>query len=64
MYQSITALEAEAFEIEASGIFPSFSAFTFLKDFNETDEKVWDIFHKMLFYTREVRRKKEKNNTR
>lgn len=63
MYQSITALEAEAFEIEASGIFPSFSAFTFLKDFDEADEKVWDIFHKMLFYTREVR-KKEKNNTR
>lgn len=63
MYQSITALEAEAFEIEASGIFPSFSAFTFLKDFDEADEKVWDIFHKMLFFTREVR-KKEKNNTR
>ena len=59
MYSSFSLTEAEAFEVEASGIFPSFSSAEYLLKTNsgQVSEYEWEIFHKKLFYVREVRKK-------
>ena len=61
MYKTFTLTEAEAFEVEVSGIFPSFSSAEYLLKINsgQVSEYEWDIFHKKLFYVREVRKKEK-----